>query len=96
MVTQLKGGEEAEAAILVIHDRQPAELLPLDELQGFIDRGVRADGDDLPLHDVAHLRGEIADEGRRLESELLQDEIDPLIRRAGSRGGDVLNPLRPF
>ena len=82
-----EGGEQAEAAIVLIDHRQAAEALALDEVDGVVGGAVAADGDDVALHDIADARGEIGDEDRGLDAEFVEDVIDPLIGIAGA-GGD--------
>ena len=69
---------------MLIDDREPAETLALDQVDGVIGGAVAADGDDVALHDIADARREIGDEDRGFDAELVEDVVDALIGIAGA------------
>ena len=54
------------------------------------DRLVRTHGDDLLGHHVAHLRGHVAEQQRRLDPETAQHILDARVQVSGTGGEDVL------
>jgi hypothetical protein len=84
MMADLERRKQTEEAPFSIDDRQAAQAPFLEQMNGVVGSRVGINADDVAFHDIAHPVGEIADENRRLDSELVQDEIDPLIRVPGA------------
>ena len=88
-MADLERGEQAEEAPRSIDDRQAAQPPFLEQMDGIISRRVGLDANHVAFHHIAHAIREIADEHRRLDPELVQHEIDPLVCIAGPGRNDI-------
>jgi hypothetical protein len=72
MMADLERRKQTEEAPFSIDDRQAAQAPFLEQMNGVVGSRVGMNADDVAFHDIAHPVGEIADENRRLDSELVE------------------------
>ncbi len=89
MAGDFESAEKAEAAVIGVGDGEAAEAFIVDELDGVVDGGVGADGEDFGLHDVAHFWADVGEEGWRFDVEEAEHEIDAFVGVAGATGDDI-------
>src|SRR5215469_10704212 len=89
VLTEHPTGEQPKAAIISVNDGQTANALFFDRVHCLTNRRMVVQGDDLRVHDIAHRGRDVAQELRSRNSKLMQYEVDPFVRVAGSSRDDV-------
>ena len=69
---------------------QGAQAVLTQQIQGFGDRPVRGDTDEVAHHRVSDLRRDVRKEIRLGNAELLQDKADPLVERTAAGRAHIL------
>jgi hypothetical protein len=84
-----ESAEQAEAAMFGVGHRKAAEAFTVNELDGVVDGGIGADGENLGLHDVTHFWADISEKGRSFDVKETEDEIDSFVGVSSSSGHDL-------